>query len=329
MNIRKFIAYQSGVILLAVAVFACAMLAVYTDMESRLSFGAVVYASALSAAALAIYLAARYLAERRSIRKFDAGDAWPLSLEGEHCSKKLRERELQAIREMNELRRMQYDTRDYMVSWFHEIKTPIAAMRLMQQTEWDPRKLEDELDRIEHYAEQALYYAKLESFTEDYDIRPVRLDKLAQERVKAHARMFIAKRIRIDLKTEDETVLSDLTWLRFMLDQLLTNSLKYTPQGGVITIATEATEQEKRLIVTDTGIGIPAEEVERIFQRGYTGSNGRLAGKSTGMGLYLAQRMARRLGHAIGCTSEAGGGTEMTIRFPLSDSAYIPIARRE
>jgi signal transduction histidine kinase len=194
----------------------------------------------------------------------------------------------------------------------------------MQQTQVDAKSLEEEVSRIEHYVDQALYYAKLDSFNQDYEIRNCDLELLAKDLVKSHSATFISKKIRIQLDLTSTIVQSDSKWLRFILNQLLTNSLKYTEDyEGEVAISTRVTPQEKLLIIRDNGIGIDPRDLPRIFNRGFTGTNGRSHTKSTGMGLYLAQELSKKLGHYITCVSEVGQYTEMVMHFPKNHDPYL------
>jgi signal transduction histidine kinase len=327
MRFLQFLRYQTFLIGLAATVYFVTILVIYLDVSARLSFKTSLYAGGLVLFVVILFTLLQFISVERSLKQFEKGNEMPFSYEAEYYQELIRKNERKMIKTVNELRKQQYDTRDFMISWFHEIKTPISVLQLKQQTERGAKNIADEIDKINYYVEQALYYAKLESFTDDYDIRYISLDQLVRERVKYHSRMFISKRISISLEVEKIQVLSDKIWLRFILDQFLTNSLKYTNEGGAITISTATQQNEQQLIIKDNGVGIPEDELERIFLRGFTGSNGRLYAKSTGMGLYLAKKMAEKLDHKISCQSELGIYTEMTIHFPLNDTKYTELVR--
>jgi signal transduction histidine kinase len=218
---------------------------------------------------------------------------------------------------------------DFIMSWIHEVKLPIAASRLIMENspgksaEALVDKLEDELGKIDHYVEQALYASRIDSFSKDYFITEVRLDQLMKESVKKYAKLFITKRIGFRMFEGVPYVQSDAKWLGYILDQITVNALKYTREGGSISIRFEEDEREKRLLIRDTGIGISSGELHRIFDRGFTGSNGRRKhAKSTGMGLYLARRLAVQLGHELSVASEEGVYTELTVHFPKYRTYY-------
>lgn len=187
------------------------------------------------------------------------------------------------------------DAADYYAMWAHQIKTPIAAMRLLlQQPELDRGSLEAELFRIEQYVGMVLGYLKLEGDSNDFVLRKRRLDDVVRGCVRKYARLFIIKKLPLNFEETRMTVLTDDKWLAFMIEQLLSNSLKYTSQGEIRIYA-----DGKALVVEDTGIGISAEDLPRLGERGFTGYNGREDKKSTGLGLYLCRRICTKLGHKL------------------------------
>ncbi len=210
---------------------------------------------------------------------------------------------------------------EFISSWIHEIKTPIAVSKLLLENNSRKDKdellnsLEEEIERIDRLVEQVLYYSKIDDFSRDYFVQELELNKVLSDSIKKHAKIFIVKNIRIEMENLDITVTTDKKWLLFILDQIISNSLKYTSPGGLIKIYTEKDDREKRLIIMDNGIGIRPEDIDRVFDRGFTGYNGREFGKSTGMGLYLAKRLARKLGHDISIDSVYGEHTWVMIHF--------------
>ncbi|MEN6461423.1 MAG: sensor histidine kinase [Syntrophomonas sp.] len=211
---------------------------------------------------------------------------------------------------------------EYICSWVHEIKTPISVSTLLIEKNKDGisedylSSLDEEIKKIDGLVEQVLYYSRLEDFAHDYFINECDVRMLVNETIKKHAKIFINRNIRIELGMLDITVTSDKKWLLFILDQIVSNSLKYSPQGGLINIFAEKDEKEKSVIIEDNGVGIKAEDIERVFDRGFTGYNGRLFGKSTGMGLYLVKKLARKLGHDVTIESVYGEYTRVIIHFP-------------
>ncbi|KKB34452.1 Phosphate regulon sensor protein PhoR (SphS) [Bacillus thermotolerans] len=183
-------------------------------------------------------------------------------------------------------------------------------------------KFEDELDKIENYVEQALYYSRIDSFSKDYFISEVALDQVVKNSVKKYAKSFINKQIRFHMDDMEQVVHTDSKWLGFIIDQVFSNALKYTDEGGEISVQFKEDRKEKRLLFQDTGIGIKLEDISRVFEKGFTGSIGRSHAKSTGIGLYLAKQMALKLGHDLSIQSEEGKYTRVTIHFPKIRNYY-------
>ena len=203
------------------------------------------------------------------------------------------------------------DMTDYYTLWAHQIKTPIAAMGLLLQEEPRP-ELEVELLKIQQYVDMVLNYLRLGSSSTDYVLRPCPLDPLLRQAARKFARLFILKRISLDLRETGKTVLTDEKWLCFVVEQLLSNALKYTPEGGAIRVYGDG----DTLVIADNGIGIREEDIPRVFEKGYTGFNGREDKKSTGIGLYLCRQVTDRLNHGISIASRPGQGT--LVRLDLS-----------
>ena len=199
------------------------------------------------------------------------------------------------------------DMTDYYTLWAHQIKTPIAAARLLLQE--DPgavgTEVEVELLKIEQYVDMVLGYLRLDSESTDYVLRDTDLDGLLRQAVRKFARMFILKKITLDFRETGRTVLTDGKWLSFVVEQVLSNALKYTPAGGRIRIYGDG----ETLVIADSGIGIRPEDLPRVFEKGFTGYNGREDKKSTGIGLYLCRRVMDRLNHGISIVSRPGQGT--------------------
>jgi len=217
------------------------------------------------------------------------------------------ERAALALEDRNRLQ----DMTDYYTLWAHQIKTPIAAMRLLLQEEPRP-ELEGELLKIEQYVEMVLGYLRLGSDSTDYVLRRCDLDALLRQSIRKYARLFILKKISLDFQETGKTVLTDEKWLSFVIEQLLSNALKYTPEGGRIRVYGDG----ETLVIADNGIGIRPEDLPRVFEKGFTGYNGREDKKSTGIGLYLCRQVMDRLNHGISIASRPGQGT--LVRLDLS-----------
>ena len=213
-------------------------------------------------------------------------------------------------REQNLTRRYQ-GMMEYYTVWAHQIKTPIASMRLNLQNEDTPlsRQLSSDLTRVEQYVEMVLTFLRLDSDSTDYVIRELSLDAIVRQAVRKFAGEFISRKLRLLYAPIDINVITDEKWLSFVVEQVLSNALKYTPAGSIHIYL----EAPKTLCIRDTGIGIAAEDLPRIFEMGYTGYNGRSNKGASGIGLYLCRRICDRLGHSICASSVPGEGTVIRI----------------
>ncbi|MFA5341065.1 MAG: sensor histidine kinase [Clostridia bacterium] len=201
---------------------------------------------------------------------------------------------------------------DYYTMWVHQIKTPISAIKLLfQSKDIHDIEIEQQLFRIEQYAEMALQYIRTESDAADFIIRKYSLDAIIRQAIRKYSKLFILKKITLDYVPAYVEVLTDEKWLLFVIEQILSNSLKYTQQGK-ISIYME-NENDLTLVIEDTGIGIEPEDLPRICEKGYTGYNGRIDKKSTGIGLYLSKKILNRLSHKIYIQSFPNTGTKVLI----------------
>ncbi len=227
-----------------------------------------------------------------------------------------------ADEEITSLKEANRANSEYINSWVHEVKTPIAAARLIAGKIGgaESKALERELERTERLTEQALYAARAESLEHDYLIREVSLAEVAQEACKSNMHYLMSFNVSIGIQIPPGlTVFADKTWLGFIITQIVTNSAKYgakTIEFCAKTPDEESSESQTILEVRDDGCGIPASDVPRVFDRGFTGEVGRAHGSATGMGLYLAARMCAEMGLGIMLASEEGTGTRIVITFP-------------
>lgn len=199
---------------------------------------------------------------------------------------------------------------DYYNMWVHQIKTPIAAMRLLLQEKTDENREElSELFKIEQYVEMVLGYLRSEDLSSDMKFQELELDTIIREQVHKYARIFIGKKISLEYEGVQASVLTDGKWLGFVIGQILSNALKYTKTGKISIYMSEASPQT--LVIEDTGIGINAADVPRVFEKGFTGYNGRGEERSSGIGLYLSAKIMKRLGHKITVESVQGKGTKV------------------
>lgn len=229
----------------------------------------------------------------------------------------------------------QSQMRDYYSMWVHQIKTPISAMKLLLEVEREELgqlicddeqsqyllsdnmdSFEDELFRIEEYVSMALQYQRVSSTENDFVLEKVSVDGVIRDTIKKYAKIMIRRHIGMNYSGTVQEVYTDGKWLAFILEQLLSNAIKYTPQGFV-KIETAKKANLFFITIKDTGIGIKAEDLPRVFEKGYTGYNGHADKKATGIGLYLCRQMADKLGHTIRIESEIGKGTKVWIGFDL------------
>ena len=299
----------------------CAVLFAATFLFYRFPLKAVLYPTVLCLVLLAGFAAADIVrtrkkhAELERIKCFDAklADSFPeadgvLEADYQEIIHLMREQHERAEQRTEQgLREMM----DYYTVWVHQIKTPIASMRLALQNEdtAESRQLQSELGRIERYVEMVLTFLRLGADSTDYVIKEHELDDIVRGAVKKLAGDFINKKIKLEYTELDEKVLTDEKWLSFVVEQVLSNALKYTSEGTVSIY----TESPKTLCIRDTGIGIAADDLPRVFENGYTGYNGRSDKRASGIGLYLCRRICNKLGHTISAESKAGEGTVIRI----------------
>lgn len=205
------------------------------------------------------------------------------------------------------------DMIDYYTVWAHQIKTPIASMRLNIQNEDSElsRKMSSDLLRIEQYVEMVLTFLRLDSDSSDYVIKEYDLDSIIKLAVKKYASEFIERKLKLEYEPVELRVITDEKWLSFVIGQILSNALKYTTSGSI----TISLKHGNVLSIKDTGMGIAPEDLPRIFDKGYTGYNGRVDSKASGIGLYLCKRICTNLGHVIRAESIVDKGTEVLIEF--------------
>lgn len=225
------------------------------------------------------------------------------------------------------------ESKDYYTLWIHQIKTPIAALHLLLQTDdlKNTTLMKQELFKIEQYAEMALHYLRLQYMSFDILLKECNLYEIVKQSVKKYSINFIEKKLSLNFEEFNATVVSDEKWLSFVIEQILSNCIKYTFKGGIsieymdlknnscidnkLQNEYNITSSDSVLCISDTGIGIKEEDLPRIFEKGFTGFNGRMDKKSTGIGLYLCKQVINKLGFEISVTSEVGKGTMFMIKF--------------
>lgn len=298
-----------------------------------LDFSIVGYLALLEGLLLVLFLGIDYSLRRRWWRSLDISKV-PPSLqsyltEASKAEEKLAQNYVNGLivehqQVMKQAIDSQQDQKDYIDSWVHEIKVPLAAISLIVRSLEDdiPEKkyylLENELVKIDEYVEQVLYYARLESFSRDYLIQEYSLQEIVQSVIRTQGNYFIEKNLHFSIQGEDQIILTDAKWVAFIFRQLVSNAIKYTPDGGEIQVVLTKNKEGVSLLLKDTGIGIPEEDQRRIFDKGFTGENGRKSEQhSTGLGLYLAEQLAKKLGHQLTIDSSTEEGTTMKLLFPF------------
>lgn len=245
----------------------------------------------------------------------------PLFMDGKILYETLRSVDKSMADHVNAYRMSQNDYQDYIEMWVHEIKTPLAASKLILSN--NPGSVSDsileEIEKVEGFVEQALFFARSTNPQKDYLIRELSLDEVVRKVIRKHSKSFIYQKIKIALDDLDVMVYSDNKWLEFILNQIVSNALKYTKANtGEIHIYTTRQEHLISLHIADNGIGIEAKDIPRIFNKGFTGANGRKNEKATGMGLYLCKTLCDKLYLGIHADSTPGKGTTITLDFPIS-----------
>lgn len=207
---------------------------------------------------------------------------------------------------------------DYYTMWVHQIKTPIAAARLLLQESGEgQQEVLAEIFKIEQYVEMVLGYLRTEDMSADMNFVQCSLDEIVREQIHKFARIFIRKRLALEYQGVEEMVLTDSKWLGFVIGQILSNALKYTKNGKISIYLSES--RPHTLVIEDTGIGIRREDLPRVFEKGFTGYNGRGEGHSTGIGLYLCAKIMKKLNHTLFLDSEPGKGTKVYLSLGRED----------
>lgn len=223
------------------------------------------------------------------------------------------------LEKIGEVERERLEYKEYIEQWIHEIKTPITAMKLLcenHRTDWT-KELLLELEKTNRFTEQALYYARSEHTEKDYSVREMALSQVVHQAIADNKYLLLQSGMRLEVEEMQDTVYSDEKWVRFILNQLIANAVKYRMEQPVLRISTHKRQDQVVLVVEDNGIGIAASDLPRIFEKGFTGQNGRMVQQSTGIGLYLCKRLCEKLG--IGIMAESSEhGTAISLSFHIN-----------
>ena len=233
----------------------------------------------------------------------------------EECTKSMKD-------EVADLKRNINDYKEYIETWVHEIKTPIASARLILENDegYINKSVLEEIEKVEGFIEQVLFYARSSTVERDYIIKKIPLKNSINSVIRKNANILIEKRVNIQLEDIEKKVYCDSKWIEFILQQIISNSVKYMDKDEKY-IKIRCLEKDKNIIlkILDNGIGISEKSIEKVFEKGYTGENGRKYNNSTGMGLYLCKKLCLKLGLGISIKSKLGVGTEVTIVFPINN----------
>lgn len=251
----------------------------------------------------------------------------PNFLEGQIFKNSLEQIDKSMLENVNKYKYMTEDYKEYIELWIHEIKIPIATSKMVIENNKNEvtKSIDEELDKVENYIEQALFYARSNTVEKDYYIRKVVLKEIVNESIKKNKSSLIQEKISIDIHDLDIEVNTDNKWIVFILNQIIQNSIKYRKkENSVIEIYANQGKENVILYIKDNGIGIKQGEITRVFEKGFTGTNGRLSNKkSTGIGLYLCKKLCNKLGIGIELNSVQNEGTEVKLVFPKD--SYIEL----
>lgn len=247
----------------------------------------------------------------------------PEFLDGQILFHAMRDIDKSMIDYVNLYKNKQIDYKEYIEMWVHEIKTPLAASKLIISNNANQvtKSIDEELDKLDAFVEQALFYARSSTLEKDYIIKETNLSIMINNVIKKHAKTFIYKNIKLDIQDVDINVFTDTKWVEFILDQIIGNAFKYIEeQQGIITIYAKKVENAVQLFIQDNGVGIEPQDLPNIFEKGFTGNNGRRNEKATGIGLYLCKMLCDKL--YLDIQAESNNGTTIMIQFPINYTLF-------
>ena len=222
------------------------------------------------------------------------------------------------IENVTDVRISKEDYKEYIESWVHEVKIPITSAKLLCENNKSEvtRKIDEEVEKVNNFVEQALFYARLEQVSNDFMVRKLNLEEVIRMVLARNKKLMIQNNMKVEINNIDITVYTDEKWLEFILNQIIINAVKYKKEDNAkIVIETKKTYDSLQLFITDNGIGIKQSEIQRIFDKGFTGTNGRNDRKSTGIGLYLCKKLCEKLGMEIAAESVENSYTRIIIIF--------------
>ena len=313
---------------------------VWLDDGIKASFSAVLYFNLLLLVFFIVFLVWRYQVEIRFTKKLSALietelDELQITLPRARFSrdKVTKELLLTASTHFSEkvtgLKNLNLHEADYMAAWVHEVKTPLTAMKLVMDEHLNHpaiRKIELEWLRLHLLIDQQLSISRLPSLESDYVVEKTALHQLASAEVRALASWCLERDIAVEFGGNDVELVADVKWCRFIIRQLLTNAIKYSPNGGILTVLTAVNSSGQAVLaISDEGPGIPQHELPRIFDKGFTGGTGRIHNAATGLGLYLAETVASKMGIQLSAESEIAHGTTIYMSFSVENEFIRPL----
>ncbi|WP_160680768.1 sensor histidine kinase [Clostridium sp. C8-1-8] len=332
MSFYKYIKENLSILIFYLILITFISASIYLDRSNRMLPSNAIYILVVSMIMLIFFLIYDYIKKNESIKKLkgiqSSEDKTPIFAEASEYKDELYQLIISDLYNgyVDSLRKIEdqfMENSEFLISWVHEIKTPITTTKLILESgdfteQSTVSSLKEELNKIDDYVEKVLYYSRSNDFSKDYVIKEVALNSIIKESIKKHSIIFIRKHISFSSTIDDKLAVdSDKKWLSFIIDQIISNSLKYTSNGGKISFNASKNEKEVILTIEDNGIGIKKEDLERIFSKSFTGNNGRDTNlKATGMGLYLSKKLAKKLGHYLTVESEYGKGTKLHVHFP-------------
>lgn len=339
MSFIKYLKENLKLLIFYILLMTFIIMTMYLDRRNRLLDADVLYIIFVSAVMFIFYITVDYFSKYKHMKKLLTLETSedktpvlpePVDFKDEVYSSIIENLYNYYMESIKNIENEFTENKDFMTAWVHEIKTPITTSKLLIDKDKDKlpegivESLAEELEKINDYVEKVLYYSRSDNFSRDYILSEVNINKLIKESVKKHSVIFIKKHIKLwNEVPEAFTVDTDKKWLLFIVDQLLSNALKYTGINGSIAFKSCENDKEQVLIVEDSGAGIKNEDINRIFTKAFTGFNGRNENlKATGFGLYLSQKLAKKLGHYITLESEYGKGTKVHIHFPKWNDYY-------
>lgn len=250
-------------------------------------------------------------------------------LEGKILLDILRWTDKYKIEEINKYKYMQKEFEEFMELWVHEVKSPLAAINLITDNNKNKvtNSIKEECIKIDDLALKILFYARSQVPEKDYLVKNVLLSDIVNKVIIRNKNSFLEKKVRVDIKNLDVFVFTDSKWMGFIINQIILNSIKYINDKALIEIYSLKEKENVCLVIRDNGIGISSKDLPRVFEKGFTGKNGRNKYNSTGMGLYLVKKLSDSLGNKVLIDSVEGNYTEVRIIFPLSSFTSEVIGR--